>query len=398
MSTPLIRPIRNEGDYNEALERINVLMDIPTRKDELEVLATLVEKYEAEHFPIDKPDPIEAIKFRMEQMDLTNRDLIPLIGSRSKVSEVLSGKCKLTLKMIRALNKSLKIPAEVLLQETNSLPADMNNVEWEKFPLTTMAKLGWIEKASNLKDQAEEIMRDFIRRAGGMEAIPSVLFRKNDHFRQNAKMNKYSLAAWCLQVLITARKIVLPLYAEGTVTLDFIKYVATLSSFSEGPKLAKEYLEKHGIHLLYVPHLPQTYLDGAVLRLNNGAPVIGLTLRYDRIDNFWFCLCHELGHIGRHLDVKKDQIFVDDITNNFYYEDNKIENEANEWAEGALIPDLQKFNDLLNGQKTSKKVLELAAQMQVHPAIVAGSIRHKLKNFHLFANLVGHGEVRKHFK
>ncbi|HEV2524447.1 MAG TPA: transcriptional regulator, partial [Gammaproteobacteria bacterium] len=314
MST-LIRPIRNEDDYNETLERISVLMDIPDRKDELEVLATLVEKYEAEHFPIDKPDPIEAIKFRMEQMDLTNRDLIPLIGSRSKVSEVLSGKCKLTLKMIRALNKSLKIPAEILLQETrDALPADLNNIEWEKFPLTAMAKLGWIEKVANLKGYAEEIMRDFINRAGGMQAIPSVLFRKNDHLRQNAKMNKYSLAAWCLQVLITARKNVLPLYEKGSVTLDFIKYVATLSSFSEGPKLAKEYLEKHGIHLIYVPHLPQTYLDGAVLQLSNGSPVIGLTLRYDRVDNFWFCLCHELGHIGRHLDVKKDQVFIDDLT------------------------------------------------------------------------------------
>ncbi|HQY22574.1 MAG TPA: ImmA/IrrE family metallo-endopeptidase, partial [Gammaproteobacteria bacterium] len=230
-------------------------------------------------------------------------------------------------------------------------------------------------------------------------AIPSVLFRKNDHVRQNAKMNKYSLAAWCLQVLITARKKVLPSYEKGVVTLDFIKYVATLSSFSEGPKLAKEYLEKHGIHLIYVPHLPQTYLDGAVLQLSNGSPVIGLTLRYDRIDNFWFCLCHELGHIGRHLDVKKDQIFIDDLTSHsFYYEDNRIENEADEWAESALIPDFQKFNSLLNGQRTSKKILELAAQMQVHPAIVVGSIRHKLKNFHLFSNLIGHGEVRKHFK
>ena len=91
-----IRPIRTESDYNEALIRINDLMDTQFSEDELEVLATLVELYEDEHFPISKPNPIEAIKFRMEQMGLTNRDLIPIIGSRSKVSEILSGKSNLS--------------------------------------------------------------------------------------------------------------------------------------------------------------------------------------------------------------------------------------------------------------------------------------------------------------
>jgi len=398
-----IRLIKTESDYKDALMRVNSLMDAQSTQlvtDELEVLATLIELYEDEHFPIGKPNPIEAIKFRMEQMDLTNRDLIPLIGSRSKVSEILSGKCNLTLKMIRALNKNLKIPAEVLLQETyNALPNDMNDIDWEKFPLATMAKFGWIKKILNLKDHAEEIMRDFINQAGGIKVLPSAFFRKNDSSRQNAKMNKYALTAWCLQVLILARKVSIPPYQKASVNLDFIKYVAKLSSFAEGPKLAKEYLEKHGIHLIYVPHLPNTYLDGVVLQLDNGSPVIGLTLRYDRIDNFWFCLCHELAHIGRHIKDREDVVFIDDITSqDFYYEDNKIENEANEWAQNATIPDPDKFNRLLNGPQTSKKILNLAIEMQIHPAIIAGRIRHELKNFRLLSNFVGHGEVRRYFK
>lgn len=114
-----IRPIRTFKDYKSALERIESLMDAKRNTpemDELEVLSILVEKYEDEHFPIASPDPVEAIKFRMEQMGLSQGDLAEIIGSRSRASEVLRGKRSLTIKMIRALHKRLNIPAEVLIQ------------------------------------------------------------------------------------------------------------------------------------------------------------------------------------------------------------------------------------------------------------------------------------------
>ena len=114
-----IKPIKNKKDYDSALKRIESLMDAKRNSpdfDELEVLSILVEKYEDEHFPVKSPDPIESIKFRMEQMGLSQSDLVPVIGSRSKVSEVLSGKRSLSVRMIRALHESLKIPAEVLIQ------------------------------------------------------------------------------------------------------------------------------------------------------------------------------------------------------------------------------------------------------------------------------------------
>ncbi len=114
-----IRPIKNKKDYNITVKRIESLMDVKCNSpdfDELEVLSILVEKYEDEHFPINSPDPIESIKFRMEQMGLSQSDLVPVIGSRSKVSEVLSGKRNLSVRMIRALHDTLKIPAEVLIQ------------------------------------------------------------------------------------------------------------------------------------------------------------------------------------------------------------------------------------------------------------------------------------------
>lgn len=117
--------IKNESDYEAALDRVNELMDAEPgtpEGDELELLATLVELYEKEVHPIDLPDPIEAIKFRMEQQNLTQKDLIPWIGSRSKVSEVLSRRRPLSIGMIRRLHEGLGIPVEVLIREQGSPP------------------------------------------------------------------------------------------------------------------------------------------------------------------------------------------------------------------------------------------------------------------------------------
>ena len=114
------RPIKTEKDYKQALARLDELFDAepgtPTG-DELEIWALLIEDYEAKNYPIDPPDPIEAIKFRMEQMGMNQNDLAQIIGHKSRASEILSKKRKLTLKMIRVINKSMDIPADVLVQE-----------------------------------------------------------------------------------------------------------------------------------------------------------------------------------------------------------------------------------------------------------------------------------------
>ena len=113
-----IRPIKTELDYNESIKRIEQLWgakkDTP-EGDELDLLCTLVESYEMKHYPIAPPDPIDAIKFRMEQMGMTKTDMAKYLGSQSRVNEVLSRKRQLTLKMVKSLYKGLKIPAEILL-------------------------------------------------------------------------------------------------------------------------------------------------------------------------------------------------------------------------------------------------------------------------------------------
>ncbi len=116
--------IKTEAQYRAALARIDQLMEARPRTpagDELELLSLLVYVYEEKVFPIEKPDPIEAIRFRMEQQGLRPADLVPLIGSRSKVSEILSGRRNLSLKMIRCLVKGLGISADVLVRPPKKL-------------------------------------------------------------------------------------------------------------------------------------------------------------------------------------------------------------------------------------------------------------------------------------
>jgi HTH-type transcriptional regulator / antitoxin HigA len=396
-----IKPIRTEEDYKATLRRINLLMKAEANTpeaDELEVLATLVEVYEDKHFPMSPPNPIEAIKFRMEQAGLSARDLVPFIGSRSKVSEVLSGKRPLTLQMIRSLHKNLGISAEVLLHQSGAtLPETPDDMDWSKFPLKEMANLGWIEKSSGLVEKAEEIMRDLINRAGGLDALSPALYRKNDNSRCNSKTNPYALQAWCYQLLVEADKVKLSeSYKPGVITPETARQLVNLSLFSTGPKLAQDFLGRHGIHVIYLPHLPRTHLDGAALLLPNGTPVIGLTIRYDRLDNFWFCLCHELAHIVLHLHPGSKNGFIDDLNLKRNEEDFQ-EIEADEWAKNVLIPTPEWEENKILEAPTSSNVTFLSHKLQIHPAIVAGRIRKELNNYRLLNHFVGNGEVRKIF-
>ena len=115
-----IKPIRTKTDYRAALKKIEALMSARAGSPEgerLDVMVTLVEAYERKHFPLDLPDPVEAIKFRMEQMALAPKDLVPMIGQINRVYEILNRKRPLTLQMIRRLHRELGIPAESLIKD-----------------------------------------------------------------------------------------------------------------------------------------------------------------------------------------------------------------------------------------------------------------------------------------
>lgn len=115
-----IKPIKSEADYRQALDKLEIIFDAPVDSkegDEAEILSMLIENYENQHYPIESPDPIEAIKIRMEELSLRQKDLVGVIGGKSGVSEILNRKRKLTVDMIRELERLLQIPASVLVQD-----------------------------------------------------------------------------------------------------------------------------------------------------------------------------------------------------------------------------------------------------------------------------------------
>ncbi len=395
----MVKVVKTPAEYKAALAQISSLLSrdpAPGTREaqELETLAVLVQDYEAKAFPINLPDPVEAIRFRMEQQNLSRRDLVPYIGSRARVSEVLSGRRPLTLSMMRALHSGMGIPAKVLLQDKGSVRLDESGVDWQKFPLREMVKRGWIaEEVVDYRSQGESVLRRFFAPLG--RSCPTfALLRQSQHVRSARQFDTYALAAWSARVVALADTKTSAPYRQGTVDLAFMTNVARLSVFDEGPRLAGEFLQKHGIRLVIVPHLPGTFLDGAALLTVAHGPVIGMTLRYDRIDNFWFCLMHELAHVARHMEGVKEP-FYDDL--DVAAGEDPREKEADVMAGEALIPEAAWRNSPASRLRSPEAIQQLANKLGIHSAIVAGRFRHERRNYRVLNQFVGHGQVRQLF-
>jgi HTH-type transcriptional regulator/antitoxin HigA len=381
-NTTMIRPIRTKADYEGALARIEELIDASAGTadgDELDVLATLVEQYEEKAFPIAAPTPIAAIRFRMEQQGLSPRDLEPLLGSRSRVSEVLSGARPLSIDMVRALHAHLGIPASVLIQ---SEPQNAARGQPEPRRSVIQALL----RASLMK-QSEDFSAFLDRAFCG--ATAQAMLRKT-RTERTAKIDTTALQAWCAAVLLKSED--QKVERRKKITLGIARSIAMLSAEPDGINQVPSALNDLGICFVVMPHFQGTHLDGAALRRCDGAPVVGLTLRHDRVDNFWFTLLHELAHVEKHLG--KDDIIVDDLDVGGASD---LEQEADRLARVALIPDEKWQAAGLTEYASMEEVYELAAKAKVHPAVVAGRWQREHGDFRRFSKLLGRGEVRPKF-
>ncbi len=394
-----VKVVRSELDYKAALAEIETLIDLDPRADSpegerLQLLALLVQDYESKRFHIGDPDPVEALEFRMEQRGLSPRDLVPYLGSRSKVSEVLARKRPLTLSMIKALHSGLGIPAEVLLRD--STPTDDCDIEWERFPLRELAARGWIPAtATHARTQAEAFLRPFLAPLGN-SMVEGVLLRRTRHVRSARPMDEYALLAWCARVVGRAlENRPSARYQPGTVDLQFMRSVAQLSVREDGPRAAVEFLGAHGVALVIEAHLPRTYIDGAAIMTEECSPVVALTLRHDRIDNFWFTLMHELAHLVLHLS--EETAYFDDLDLDAESQDDPREREADELAGEALIPGDEWRKSPARYLRSPEAAEHLAEKLGIHPAIVAGRMRYEFKAYRLLNHLVGHREIREHF-
>ncbi|NVN03288.1 MULTISPECIES: ImmA/IrrE family metallo-endopeptidase [Asaia] len=388
--------IRTEDQYHAYLKEVGDLIVrsealTADEQSRMEVLTVLIESYENGKCPVEPTDPIDAILFRMEERGLKRADLIPYFGTSSRVSEVLNRKRPLTVQMIRALSLGLGISAETLVGLNEASPVK-REIDWSKFPIKEMVSRGWIERLTNKSiELAENAIKNYITNSGLQ--IGSASFRRTLAGDATSPTTMYALYAWLARVIQKARtsKNGLSHFDSNKINSGFLRELAQLSWSEHGPLLAVEYLRKHGIVVVFEGHLKGTQVDGAALKDVDGTPIVALTLRYDRLDNFWFTLLHEVAHIWKHLDGD-GEAFVDDL--NISSEDRR-EAEANRLAGEAFIPRLiwRRSDAYISPSKDS--INALARSLNIHPAIVAGRLRKDTGNFSVFSDMLGNGEVKK---
>lgn len=376
-----VLPIRNELDYDNALKRMSDLLGKTDRasKDETEVLQALTEKWERENHDLPPPSPLEAIRFRMKQQGLEPRDLVPMIGPRSRVSEILKGRRSLTLDMIRALHRDLGIPLKSLVGEEEDAESEVPKLS--KAAREGLAAFGIMKEREGY---AAFRMRAF---DGGP---PSAYLRKTRTSRTNAKTDTGALEAWCASVLLKAETVKLPKKRSAPFA-EFGRTLARLSEAPNGPTLVAGALAGVGVIFLALRHLPGTYLDGAAMCRRDGTPIIALTIRHDRIDNFWFTLLHEYCHVCLHLNNKTNAI-LDDLEVKSDDSEDDIEHEADIFAQNALLPPSLAAK-LASAELAPEDIENIAADAGVHAAIVAGRWQREHADYRRFSKMLGRGEV-----
>lgn len=331
----------------------------------------------------------------MQEQGLRQADLVPYFGTRSRVSEVLARKRPLTVNMIRALSSGLGISTETLVgvdsAEVGS--SEKEDVDWNCFPVKEMVARGWIQKLSNKSiESAKDLVSSFISEVGMQ--FGSAAFRRTLGGDAYSPSTRYALHAWLARVIQRARerKPALGVFDRGVFSPAFMRELSQLSWFEHGPILAVEFLEKHGIAVIVEPHLKGTLLDGAALQDSDGTPIIGLTIRFDRLDNFWFTLLHEVAHLWKHVNV--DETFLDNLDAS---SEDRRELEANRIAKEALIPRISWKRSDAYFNPSNQAIDKLSRELKIHPAIIAGRLRKERENYTIFNDIVGHGQVRKHF-
>jgi len=389
--------IKTEQQYHDYFEECHTLLSTAPKlgtkeSDRLELLTVLLESYENQKYPVEVPDPIDAIHFRMQEKALKQADLIPYFGTKSRVSEVLSRKRPLTVPMIRALTVGLGISADTLIGSSlDSEAKSKNEVDWSRFPTKEMVSRGWINKITGKdKTEIEEKVKEFISQIGWQ--IGEAAFRRTLSGDACSPTTKYALYAWLARVVQKSRsqRSLLGSFDSEILSSSFLKELAQLSWFDDGPKLAIEFLQKNGIAVVVESHLKGTMLDGAALKDVDGSPIIGLTLRYDRLDNFWFTLLHEVVHIWKH--VGKEEMFLDDLKAT---STDRREAEANRFAREAFIPRVTWKRSDVRITPNKNNIDKLSRDLRIHPSIIAGRIRREQGNYQLFSDLVEYGSVKK---
>jgi len=380
----IIKPIRNIGDLQDAKGQLAELLTANAsgqHDDAIEVLSTLIETFENTHSRVNVPTPIAAVRFRMEELGLSPRQLEPFIGSRARVSEVLSGKRHLSIDMIRALHEGLGIPYEALISERP------RSTRVENVGAPTLEKLNTLGFCLERSALPSFVSSSLSHRA-------PALLRKTRTQRASSKTDQAALLLWQAAVRQKSETIKprAAFYHSKFSRFD-LRELAKTSAKVDGPRRVISELGDHGISVVILPPLPGTFLDGAAMVSATGIPVIGLTLRHDRLDTFWFTLLHEACHIALHYDylLQSNATFIDDID---IQSDDARERKADDLARNSLIP-ARFLSEVGWGPAiTQDHIVSIATRARVHAAIVAGRWQREHHNYKKFSRLIERGKLR----
>lgn len=330
----------------------------------------------------------------------SQRQLAEAIGlkeqqiQRYEAEEYSSANLQRLAEVANALGLHISEVAEFRAISQKPLDADKDDLAWDQFPVKEMYRRNWFEGFSGSLGEAvanaEELVKEFVK--GSLDKPVQAAARQR--VRSGGIVNRYALIAWQCRVIALAKKRSLEnKYKQKTITEEWLIKLAHLSCVDDWKKRVIEYLQDAGIRLVIEFHLSNTYLDGAAFLLSDGSPVIGMTLRYDRLDNFWFVLFHELIHIIKHLHKGDIESIFDDL--DAKAED--IEQEADEQAGEILVPEDKWNTALVRYLRSKDSILAFANELGIHQAIVAGKIRREANNYMILGDMVGQGEVRKLF-
>jgi len=296
------------------------------------------------------------------------------------------------LKLTFVVNATLEQPEGA--KASRSIHSYLEGVDPSCFPISTMKSRGWlpwIDGPLRGEDDKRQALGVFFERANLVTLSPMLNKRSDREIDEKARC---ALLAWQARVKQRAREEKNSAKYKG-ITAQFVRELVALSTDSDGPAKAIELLREAGIRVIIERHLPHTLLDGAAMLLEDDIPVVGLTLRLDRVDNFWFVLLHELGHIVRHWTRGLEKGFLDEEGTEAIDE---LEKEADEFSRNALIPDEIWNRSFVRYTRSGAQIKDFARLNGVSPAIVAGRLRREKKDYTLFSDLVGNGEIRKLFQ
>lgn len=258
-----------------------------------------------------------------------------------------------------------------------------------------MEKRGYFGEQSLRTHNKTELLSNFFSIVGTPTSVLG-LTRKSK-YRSSPLTDRKALVAWATRIFQKAKKVSASnKYKHGSIDSKFMRELVQLSVQDEGPLKAQEYLKNHGIILVVEPHFPKTYLDGATILIDKNNPIIGLTLRYDRLDNFWFTLMHEVAHVAQHYD-SDIRLFFDEIEGIKTVDMDDKEFEADKMAEEVLLPEAKWEISPARLIPSPMAANSLAKELGVHVAIIAGQIRHKGNKYVYLNKIVNAEKVRKYF-